>query len=58
MSRDSTFTEHSLLKDEELVKLKVHRAKNTTKKEVLVPRMFASRYSGGTFLTSSFITAV
>lgn len=29
------FTEHSLLKDKELVKLKVHRAKNTTKKEVL-----------------------
>ncbi|OJT01860.1 hypothetical protein TRAPUB_7692 [Trametes pubescens] len=34
LSRDSTFTEHSLLKDEELVKLKVHRAKNTTKKEL------------------------
>lgn len=36
LSRDRDFTEHSLLKDKELVKLKVHRAKNTTKKEVFL----------------------
>ncbi|KAL1944933.1 hypothetical protein VTO73DRAFT_2553 [Trametes versicolor] len=34
LPRDPMFTEHSLLKEKELIKLKVHRAKNTTKKEL------------------------
>ncbi|EIW58244.1 uncharacterized protein TRAVEDRAFT_47410 [Trametes versicolor FP-101664 SS1] len=34
LSKDPTFTEHSLLKNKALIDLKVFRAKNTTKKEL------------------------
>ncbi len=39
LSKDPTFTEHSLQKNKALIDLKVYRAKNTTKKEVVLMLM-------------------